>query len=34
MSTAKESHECEECETSFESKEQLDRHNTEEHSEK
>ena len=31
MSSTKESHECEECETSFESKEELDSHNKEEH---
>jgi hypothetical protein len=32
MSAAKESHECEECDTSFKSKEELDKHNKEEHS--
>jgi hypothetical protein len=32
MSTAEESHACEECDTSFESKEELDTHNKEEHS--
>jgi hypothetical protein len=32
MSTT--SHECEECDTSFESKEELDKHNKDEHREK
>ncbi len=33
MSSAEETHECEECETSYASKEELDKHNKEEHPE-
>ncbi|MFY9873601.1 MAG: hypothetical protein WAK17_28170 [Candidatus Nitrosopolaris sp.] len=31
MSSTDETHECEECDTSFESKEELDKHKKEEH---
>ena len=34
MSSAEKTHDCEECDTSFESKEELDKHNKEEHADK
>jgi len=34
MSFAEETHECERCDTSYESKEELDKHNKEEHPDK
>ncbi len=34
MSSTEKTHDCEECDTSFESKEELDKHNKEEHADK
>lgn len=34
MSSPEGTHECEECDTSYESKEELDKHNKEEHTDK